>query len=78
MSTISCQDPYESLGNAVVLQAVRDYRDAAKKLSRGRRNPEAEKMKKDCERFFNSQHFNVFTNLDGKVILSELEKEVLA
>lgn len=78
MSTISCRDPYESLGNAVVLQAVRDYRDAVKKLSRGRRNPEAEKMKNDCERFFNSQHFNVFTSLDGKFILSELEKEVLA
>ena len=78
MSTVSCVDPYESLGNAVVLQAVRDCREATKKLSRGRRNPEAEKMKMECERFFNSQHFNVFTNLDGRAILSQLEKEVLA
>ena len=28
-------DPYEALGNAVVVQAVKDYRDAVKKLSRG-------------------------------------------
>lgn len=29
--------PYETLGNAVVLQAVKDYRDAVKTLSHGKR-----------------------------------------
>lgn len=76
MSIISSINPYKSLGNAVVLQAVKDYRAATKKLSRGRRNLEAEKMKEDCERFFRSQRFNIFTDLDGKDILSRLEKEV--
>ncbi len=69
-------DPYEKLANAVVLQAVRDYRDAVKKLSRGKKNEAAESTKQECERFFKSQHFNVFTALDGRAILSQLEKEV--
>lgn len=70
--------PYEALGNAVVLQAVKDYRDAAEKLSRGKKNTIAEDMKNECERFFNSPHFNIFTQLDGKALLSQLKKEVAA
>lgn len=68
-------NPYEELGNAVVLQAVKDYRDAVKKLFRGKVNHAAEQMKAECERFFKSSHFNIFTNLDGNVLLSQLEKE---
>ena len=75
MSTASSMDPYQELANAVVLQAVRDYRDAVKKLSRGKTNTAAEQMKNECERFFKSGHFNIFTELDGKVLLSQLEKE---
>lgn len=70
--------PYEALGNAVVLQAVKDYRDAVQKLSRGKKNTIAESTKKECERFFQSPYFNVFTQLDGKALLSQLEKEVAA
>ena len=70
--------PYEALGNAVVLQAVKDYREAVHKLSRGKKNTIAESTKKECERFFQSPYFNVFTQLDGKALLSQLEKEVAA
>ncbi len=71
-------DPYEALGNVVVLQAVKDYRDAVQKLSRGKKNTNAESTKQECERFFQSPYFNVFTQLDGKALLSQLEKEVSA
>lgn len=70
--------PYETLGNAVVIQAVKDYRDAVHKLSRGKKNTIAESTKQECERFFQSPYFNVFTQLDGKALLSQLEKEVAA
>ena len=70
--------PYEALGNAVVLQAVKDYREAVHKLSRGKKNTNAESTKQECERFFKSPYFNVFTQLDGKSLLSQLEKEVSA
>lgn len=71
-------NPYENLANAVVLQAVKDYRDAARKLSRGKKNIMAEQRKTECETFFKSQYFNVFTTLDGNALLSQLEKEVEA
>lgn len=71
-------NPYQALENAVVVQAVKDYRDAVHKLSRGKKNMAAETMKKECERFFKSSDFNIFTQLDGKVLLSQLEREVSA
>lgn len=71
-------NPYENLANDVVLQAVKDYRDAAGKLSRGKKNTMAEQRKTECETFFKSQYFNVFTDLDGNALLSQLEKEVEA
>lgn len=77
MSTLG-MNPYEALGNAVVLQAVKDYRDAVKKLSRGKKNTTAESTKAECERFFKSGYFNIFTSLDGNVLLSQLEKEALS
>lgn len=70
--------PYEALGNAVVLQAVKDYREAVHKLARGKKNTNAESTKQECERFFQSPYFNVFTQLDGKALLSQLEKGVSA
>lgn len=41
-------DPYEALANAVVLQAVKDWRESTKKVSRGRRNINAQDMKEEC------------------------------
>ncbi len=68
--------PYEELANAIVLQAVKDWRDAAAILMSGRRNMFAEDMKAECERFFMGRYFNEFTALDGSMILEGLKKEV--
>lgn len=76
MSATTSMDPYQALGNAVILQVVKDYRDAVKKLSRGKKNSTAEAIKEECERFFKSGYFNLFTDLDGESLLSQLEKEV--
>ena len=78
MSETGIMDSYESLANAVVLQAVRDYRDAVKVLLHGRKNAAAETTKNECERFFKSSYFNLFTELDGKALLAQLEREVVA
>lgn len=72
------------LGNAVVEMAVQDYRWAKRTLERlpksnrkkvKEQREKAEAMKLDCERFFNSDHFNIFTQLDGKALLEKLEQE---
>ena len=75
MSATTSMDPYQALGTAVVLQPEKDDRDAVKKLSRGKKNSSAEATKAECERFFKSGHFNIFTSLDGVALLSQLEKE---
>jgi hypothetical protein len=69
------RDPYEELANAVVLQAVKDYRDSKKALIKNPRNNAAQKMKGECERFFKSEYFAIFTSIDGKSLLAQLEKE---
>ena len=68
-------DPYQNLANAIVLAAVNDYRDARKKLSKGRKNQKAEDMKAECERFFKSDLFSIYTSIDGEMLLTKLEQE---
>ena len=71
-------NPYENLANAVVLQAVKDYRAAVVKLSHGKKNVVAEQTKSECEKFFRSPYFNVFTSFAGNALLLKLESEVEA
>ena len=43
-------DPYENLANAIVLQAVKDYRDALKRLKKKPGNQAAMSDAMECER----------------------------
>ena len=53
----------ERLRNAVVMQAVKDYKND--KNQRG-----------ECERFFLSQYFTLFSDLDGEAIVKELKERI--
>lgn len=57
-------DPYTALANAIIEQAVEDYR-------RSKHYQEKIAIKK----FFLSEWFSVLTDLDGKMILRRLEGE---
>ena len=56
--------PYENLANAIVLQAVKDYRlhDDEKELV-------------SIERFFRSGWFGVLTRIDPEMLIAKLRKE---
>ena len=56
--------PYENLANAIVLQAVKDYRlhDDGQELA-------------SIERFFRSGWFGVLTRIDPEMLISKLRKE---
>lgn len=56
--------PYEDLANAIILQAVDDYR-----------NTERQKDRAAIERFFRSPWFSNLTSLDGEKLITELRKE---
>ena len=68
-------DPYEALRNAIVLQAVKDWRLAVRKLKKRPRYDPAKQMRDDCERFFRSGWFEELTGMDGSAILRKLKQE---
>lgn len=57
-------DPYENLANAIILQAVKDYRltDDEQKLQ-------------EIERFFRSGWFGVLSKVDPEYLIRQLRKE---
>ena len=69
------KDGYEELANAIVLQAVKDWRKAVKTLKKKPRKESAKQMKEECERFFRSEWFEELTSVDGSVILRKLKQE---
>ena len=71
-------DPYEDLANAIILQAVKDYRTARKKAKYHPKNKEAKLMIEDCERFFRSDWFAALTSVDGQMLLRKLKEEEIS
>ena len=61
-------NPHEELANAIILQAVKDYRAARKKGNLRKIN--------EIRRFFRSEYFSVLSDLDGKVLIQKLDEEV--
>ena len=68
-------DGPEELKNAVVLQTVKDWRDAMKRLKRKPDNKDAEKIRKECEWFFRSRWFCFWTEVNGESLLRRLKGE---
>ena len=78
---------YENLANAIIIQAVKDYRETVLWLNAHRplcKEDESDgeyiKMlseKTSIERFFLGGWFSTLTKLDGKVLLAKLKSEVV-
>ena len=67
---------WEDLANAIVLQAVEDYRDACGAFRR-RPNLRAQaKRKRSLEHFFRSGWFHTLSALDAEPLLEEIRKGV--
>lgn len=74
MECITNQENYKGLANAIIIQAVKDYRKALKRLKKSpNKITLAEKDK--IERFFHSTWFSVLSNLEGEVIINALQSE---
>lgn len=57
-------NPYEELANAIILQAVKDYRLT-----------DDERELQEIERFFRSGWFGVLSKVDPELLIKELRKE---
>ena len=64
---------YEELANAIVLQAVKDYRAALR--GQGCCWKSAEHTVMECEEFFRSEYYRILTKLDGEMLISKLQEE---
>lgn len=70
------EDPYERLANAVVLQAVSDYRVALKKIKVHPKNREAISEALEIEKFFRSGWYSQLTDVDGEYLIRRLQDEI--
>lgn len=73
-----CNYNYELLGNAIVVQAARDYRVA---LRTQHLNPNDEKNNKEVikiEKFFHSEYFKLLTDLNGPELAERIKRELIA
>ena len=69
-------DCYENLANAIILQAVKDYKSALHRLEEYPGNREARHDKRALEYFFHSQWYGVLTDLDPERLISGVEERV--
>ena len=67
---------YENLANAIILQAVGDYRTALKCLKLNLNNKKALSDKEEIERFFRSKWYSALTSVDGEMLIRSLSEEV--
>ena len=70
------ENPYEKLANAIVLQAVSDYRAALKKVKKNPNNRDAINEALQIEKFFRSEWYQTLTSLDGEYLIERLRKEI--
>jgi len=70
------EDPYERLANAIVLQAVADYRVALKKIKAHPKNREAISEALEIEKFFRSGWYSILTDVDGEYLIQRLQDEI--
>ena len=66
---------YENLANAIILQAVKDYRMALKSLKANSRKRTVQTDKAEIERFFRSQWYSTLTDVNGEMLILSLQKE---
>ena len=70
------EDPYERLANAIILQAVADYRVALKKIKAHPKDRKAIDEALEIERFFRSGWYSQLTSVDGEYLIKRLQDEV--
>lgn len=69
-------NPCEALANAIIIQAVKDYRHALGTLKYYPNDRTANANRSECEVFFRSGWFELLTDLDGEVLIEKIQREV--
>lgn len=67
---------YEALANAIILQAVKDFRAAYKRVKRFPDDKLAESEVRDLTAFFCSEWFEMLSAADGPALLRRIIDEI--
>ena len=69
------QRNFEDLANAIIIQAVKDYRRYLNMVSRNPNNEKAYMEIRRIERFFRSPWFSVLSEINGKKLITQIKED---
>ncbi len=69
--------PYENLANAIIVQAVNDYRKALRCLKTNPKFEPAQYTVIEVERFLRSEWYTALTSICGERLIKMLQQEVV-
>ena len=67
---------YKELANAIIVQAVREFRPAYKRLKRHPNDAKARDRVREITEFFSSDRFEILSDLDGPSLLNRIMREI--
>lgn len=68
---------YQDFANAIIIQAIKDYRLARQKLRKEPGHPAALRTLEEVERFFRSAWYGCLTRVPAERLLERLGKEAM-
>ncbi|MBP3210194.1 MAG: hypothetical protein J6M64_09875 [Oscillospiraceae bacterium] len=66
---------HEELANAIIIRAVKDWREAVRILKEYPGDPDALSTIRETEKFFLSAYYATLTTYDGEILLNRLKEE---
>lgn len=69
---------WQELGNAIVLQAVKDYKAAQRALRKKPDSKSAKAMIRECDQFFRSSWYEMLTDIEPDCLLRNVRGKVKA
>lgn len=70
------EENYKALANAIILQAVKDFKPAYRRLKRHPNDRLAQDTVREITHFFCSDYFCALTDLDGPALLNRIMREM--
>ena len=70
------EENYQALANAIIVQAVKDFKPAYRRLKRHPNDKLAQDTVREITKFFCSDYFCALSDLDGPVLLNRIIREM--
>ena len=70
------EENYQALANAIIVQAVKDFKPAYRRLKRHPNDKLAQDTVREITKFFCSDYFCALSDLDGPALLNRIMREM--